>query len=254
MKNKLLPLLLATAMPACYAAEKDEWQFKAGLAVASYQEIWRDTDNGLSLVPILSAEYGRWSIGQDALVAYQVLDDEGLNFTVGLDYRSDGYDADGLISRNTSDNQVFNGYKSPDGDLVLDVSGQWQYVRFGLQQDISDHSGALTADLGVEVPLYQSEQLKLVSSAGLQWLSEDYVNYNYGIAGSQVDNSVGRVAYAGDAAVNYHLGLAAVMPINKHWQAMAVASYDWLDDSISDSPLVGRDKVASAMIGVVYNF
>lgn len=258
-KSLLAPRLLIASTLVSLAVtgslQAKEWEFSAGVGVYSANGIWTGADSFQGVVPLLSAQYGNWSFGTENLIAYRVLDSEDFGITAGVNYRNDGYDSNRIFGSSDSNSPIFNGYKSPDGDFTFKVDGYWQFVNLTLEQDISGHSKGLTADLAVELPLYNiGNEFLLQAEAGVHWQSSDYAQHIYGVSSKQVDNSVGRTAYQVGATTNYSVGVSAFYKLNSDWDLMASAQYVKLDDDIADSPLVGRDTATSLFLGATYNF
>ncbi len=236
-------------------AEDAEFEWQAGIGVVVADTPWVDVDNVVAPFPFVSAQYGNWRFFDEGLISYQWLDEDELSFYTGLDYRDDGYDADGFINNETSDNPVFDGYESPDGDMVFTVGGHWQFVGLSLQQDISGNSKGLTADLMFEHPIYSvGEKFILSASAGMHWQSSDYTQHVYGIEGDQIDVSKGRIAYQPGSATNYSVGLTGIYALNSDWTLIGGYHFVRLDDNIENSPLIEDDKMQSAYLGAVYQF
>lgn len=248
-------MLLSLTLSKTTHAATDEWTFTTGLGVHSSNDAWKGAGSYQGVVPILSAYYGNWSIGDDAIFAYQLLNEDDFGLSAGINYRNDGYDKDKTFGSAKSSAKVFEGYKSQSGDVTFKVDGYWQFLNLSLEQDISGHSKGLTADLGVEIPLIElGSSFVLVADAGMQWASSNYNQYNYGINSKQVDNSVGRVAYDVGSTINYSVGLTALYQLNKDWDLIASAQYTKLDDAIADSPLIDTDHTSSVFLAATYHF
>jgi len=257
--NKITKTLFAGSILSLIAMSQaihaQEWQFTTGLGVYSANEAWKGTDSKQGLAPMLSAKYGNWLIGQDGIVSYSVLNEEDFGISVGVNYRNEGYDTDKFMGSESSTDEVFKGYKSPEADLTVKVEGYWQFVNLSVEQDISGHSKGLTADLGIEVPIFNiGKDFMVQAEATVHWQSSDYANYIYGVSDTQVDVSVGRTAYTVGSATNYSVGLSAFYQLNTDWNVIASAQYTKLDDAIADSPLIGEDKVTGIFIGASYSF
>ncbi len=246
-------LISLVCLPQLVQAE--EWQFTTGFGVYSANEAWKGTDAKQGIAPLLSAEYGNWQFGNNGIVSYSLLNEDDFVLSVGVNDRDDGYDDDKFLGSKKSTDAVFNGYKSPDGDVTFKVDGYWEFVNLTLEQDISGKSKGLTADLGIEVPIFTiGKDFMVQASATAHFQSSDYADHIYGISAKQVDNSVGRIAYTVGSVTNYSVGLSAFYQLDKSWSLIAAVEYTKLDDAIADSPLIGDDKVTGAFIGASYSF
>ncbi|MFT4926006.1 MAG: outer membrane scaffolding protein for murein synthesis (MipA/OmpV family) [Phenylobacterium sp.] len=220
---------------------KPQWDVTLGLGAMSVAMPWKGIDRQTAALPYFDLSYGNWQFSAEQLVKYQYPLPVGENISVfaGLNYRDDSYDAKGTLFSETSDDPVFADYERLDGEVLFNAGVQWNDLSFSIAQDVSDNTSATSAHLAWELPLYTSSfGLMVNASAKVNWYSEDYVNYYYGIAGDQIKNSVGRVAYQADAATNVELGLNVVYPINQSWAVVGFLSRTRLDDSITDSPLI----------------
>ena len=91
----------------------------------------------------------------------------------------------------------------------------------------------------VSRPLLQSRQ-SLVINAGLTWKSAATVNYFYGVQG----------LYRADAALNPFVKLSYALPLSQRWTLTAFVHYEFLDDTIVDSPIVSGREVVTAFAGL----
>jgi MipA family protein len=91
----------------------------------------------------------------------------------------------------------------------------------------------------VSRPLIQSKQ-SLVVNAGLTWKSQATVDYFYGV----------RDLYRPDAALNPFVKLSYALPLSERWTLTAFVHYEFLDDTIVDSPLVSGREVVTAFAGL----
>jgi len=87
--------------------------------------------------------------------------------------------------------------------------------------------------------LIQSEQ-SLVINAGLTWKSEATVDYFYGV----------KDLYHPDSALNPFVKLSYSLPLSERWTLTAFVHYEFLDDTIVDSPLVSGREVVTAFAGL----
>ena len=88
-------------------------------------------------------------------------------------------------------------------------------------------------------PLIQSKQ-SLVINAGLTWKSQATVDYFYGV----------RDLYRPDAALNPFVKLSYSLPLSERWTLTAFVHYEFLDDTIVDSPIVSGREVVTAFAGL----
>jgi len=87
--------------------------------------------------------------------------------------------------------------------------------------------------------LIQSEQ-SLVINAGLTWKSEATVDYFYGV----------KDLYHPDSALNPFVKLSYSLPLSERWTLTAFVHYEFLDDTIVDSPLASGREVVTAFAGL----
>ena len=94
--------------------------------------------------------------------------------------------------------------------------------------------------------------LMVTPSIGVTYRSSDLNDYYYGVRRDEAIE--GRPEYnAGDS-----IGLLTALRLNyrldEQWSVMAMGAVHWLDDEITDSPIVEKDYAASVLLGIMYRF
>jgi outer membrane protein len=94
---------------------------------------------------------------------------------------------------------------------------------------------------GVSAPLIQTKQ-SLVVNAGWTWKSAEAVDYYYGVD----------TLYKPGGAFNPFIKLSYAVPLSERWTLTAFVHYEYLDDSIYDSPIVSDHEVITAFAGLKF--
>lgn len=252
----ILILLETLAKPTQAIADtKPEWKFSTGVGVVATEQIWLDSDNLVSPFPLLNISYDKWTLFGEDLVNYQLYQSPNYAISAGLSYRDDGFGSSSITTESESDNQVFDGYQTPDGDLTFSLSFGWHSLYLGVEQDISNTSKGTTAEVGLELPLYESgEGFSITSNIAIRWQSKNYTMHIFGLTGNQVDAEKGRTEFITNSATHYALSLNASYNLGNNWSIIGGAEYvDW-DDDLYASPLIGRKTTTSLFIGSIYSF
>lgn len=201
----------------------------------------------ITAIPFIEASRGDWHFGGKGLVRYQTVVGGGLSLTIGIDYRDDGYQSD------YGNDPGFSGYSSPREEIIAKLAASHGWLTANATQDISHRSESSTASLALEIPVdVRQKRLKININTTAHWYSRDYVHYHYGIEGQQIENSTGRIAYQGKAAVNYEAGLSGLYLINRRWIIIGSLSRTRLDDVITNSPLIEKRYQNKALMVFVY--
>jgi len=100
--------------------------------------------------------------------------------------------------------------------------------------------------------LFKLGGFDLIPSAGMRWKSHDLVDYYYGVRSEEA--RAGRPAYEGEDAFDPFMRLAVRRKLTERWSLVAAAQHEWLDDEISDSPIVDRDYDVSFIVGMLYSW
>jgi MipA family protein len=93
----------------------------------------------------------------------------------------------------------------------------------------------------VSAPLVQSKQ-SLVASTGVTFKSAATVDYYYGV----------QDLYRPGSALSPFVKLSYSLPLSERWTLTAFVHYEYLDDTIVDSPIVNDREVVTAFAG--FNF
>jgi outer membrane scaffolding protein for murein synthesis (MipA/OmpV family) len=250
-------ILLLPNSPVAMAQESDvtDWNIQIGVGVEQASDIWTGTKNKVTALPDFSISKGNWHSNTGNLVGYRVQFTELWSASVGIGARNDGYDDDYIQRTLGEAARVFDGYVEPDTEAVVNYGVSYGWMSLDVSTDVSNKSDSNSASLAVEITIYQLDNgLSISTTASVDWYDSNYVNHYYGVAGEQVDDVVGRVAYRSSAAINYGIGVNAVYPIGESWSVMGVVSRTKLDDNIVNSPLVDTDHQNLAALMVVYQF
>ncbi|MEW6991220.1 MipA/OmpV family protein [Colwelliaceae bacterium 6441] len=89
-------------------------------------------------------------------------------------------------------------------------------------------------------------------SFGAQWQSEALANYYYGLAEGDKVNPASY--YHAGSGIQPFISFSATHKLNAEWQVKLFAKKEFLDNNLSNSPLVEDNTITSAFIGVVYAF
>ncbi|MCW8884693.1 MAG: MipA/OmpV family protein [Motiliproteus sp.] len=122
--------------------------------------------------------------------------------------------------------------------------------------DVSDAHEGERVNVNYAFPLSSNTAKSgIVPAVGLDWQSNSYNDYYYGVSAAESARTGGSVAaYDSDSSVNPYFKVDAYYEIAPQWQAVANFRYTWLDDEISDSSMVEDDHEARVSLGVKYQF
>lgn len=125
-------------------------------------------------------------------------------------------------------------------------------LRIGFLHDsLNRHQGYIVS-VDHSRPIYKTNWL-IIPSWGLTYLSENVVDYYYGISSDEVRLS--RAEYQGEAGWTLTGRVYVEHPLGKNKTLFAFVSYSKLSKSITDSPIVSANEAThTAAIGVLWSF
>lgn len=91
----------------------------------------------------------------------------------------------------------------------------------------------------------------VIPSVEFRYLSDGYADYYYGVQAQEANPT--RPEYEPGSAVNPYVALRVGYRLGSRWMLTGKVGLEFLDAAIKDSPIVAKDRLWSATIGVAYN-
>ncbi|MEM9380103.1 MAG: MipA/OmpV family protein [Planctomycetota bacterium] len=219
------------------------WSVGAGAIVAT-----RPYGGGRTrVVPIPVIRYqGERLTVEGPFARYRLAQWENVRFTGLLRYRFDGYESDdgdvldGMERDDTLDAGVRSTIRLKGGtdirlDAVTDLLGRHEGVEIG-------------ATIG---RTFRTGSLFIVPEIGVQWQSSNLADYYFGVRPEEA--RPGRPAYTTGSALNLEFGLTSRYLINRRTALVVVLRQRYLDESITDSPIVDENFITSFIVSLTYS-
>jgi len=158
----------------------------------------------------------------------------------------------------------FNGYSHDDSPFLegmddrkgsIEGGIRWLWEHRFLNLEVAGVSDLLNNHQGQELKLLVSRQFYrgfLKPRVGVNWLSEDMVDYYYGVKGEEA--KPGRPAYEGGSALNFIAGIQMAVPVKGSWVLVTDVQFEGLGSRIEKSPLVDESGLWTAIVGLGYHF
>jgi MipA family protein len=253
MKFRLTTSVLAAATalaPFCSHAQEGESKpgegFGLGLAMMSAQKPYRDFDNKLKVLPMLSYE-NRWLRVAGPGVELKLGKTGSLSYALSASYSQEGY--------KSSDSSYLDGMdKRKDGfwlggrvtwtNEIANISASWR-------GDASGNSKGQKFTLGAE-HRFKFDKLGITPHVAAIWQDHKYVDYYYGVKASEARSD--RAAYAGSSTVNGEFAVRVDYRLSREQSVFLDAGVTLLGSGITDSPLVSRSTVPAVRLGYLYRF
>lgn len=124
------------------------------------------------------------------------------------------------------------------------------HINFKTYVEASDRHEGIVSQLDVSLPMEWSRGY-LVPSIGLIHQNSDYASYYFSVTDAEATPT--RPAYSPGAASNLTFKARWGYALNDKWLLSGAIGLETLDSTISDSPIVERDDIWSANIGLAYN-
>ncbi len=134
--------------------------------------------------------------------------------------------------------------------LVYDGPGGTE-LGFRYEHDALDRIGGGTATLRLSRG-FQAGNVRLVPAFGVNWLSEDLGNHDFGVPESAAQP--GRPAYSVGNSISLEAGLGGFVELTENWRVAFSLAAEFLDDKVTDSPIVDDDYVIKGFTAVIYTF
>jgi len=116
--------------------------------------------------------------------------------------------------------------------------------------EILDRHQGFTSEFELSYPM-EWPRGYLVPTFDLIYESDEFTDYYYGVSPSEA--APGRSAYQPGSALNLELGFQFGYALTGRWLLSGGLSIEKLDDQITSSPIIDRDHLWSANIGLAYN-
>ena len=257
--NKITLIALCSFSSHLYAQlasdDASTWKIKLGAGMMANSHVWKDINSQVTLIPYLEVSRGNWLFDVENPVTYRLNVNSYASLYMGIGIRSDYYEPGDVEITQDQDSAVFNGYKKPHSETVVNYGASFGLLSVDANTDVSSNSNADTLALIIEIPIYEGlTGFSLATSLSANWMDAHYVNYYYGISGNQVDNSIGRTQYHTGSAINYDLVIQAMYPLNEQWVLLGKFEHTQLADEIIDSPLVDSHHQAFLGFLAIYQF
>ncbi len=228
-------------------------RWSVGVAVISAPRPYIGTDQETQVIPLIEYDSGRWFV-QGIRAGYRFIDTERFRLDARVGFRFSGLEPDS--------SSFLDGMQERRETLVGGIGTEWVLAKNGrsrLTAQWSALSDLLGRSDGFESSLDLSWQkvlargkVILAPAVGMVYQDADHVAYYYGVRADE--ERPGRPAYDGSSVVNPRASMLISWRFHGPWSLIGLASYEWLDDPIQESPIVDQDHEVFYLLGVSYSF
>lgn len=217
-----------------------------GLGVIYKNPLYRGDDSSVLPVPLIMLEKGQFFI-KGRVAGYRLYQDERFAFDVIGQWRFDGYDEEDSDYLEGMDDREM----TIDGGAAVTIFDGWGRTTVSMVSDLlSKHSGQEIS--AAYSKTWRFDKWSVTPSAGVSFYTGSLGDYYYGV---QPDEAVaGRGAHDVGDSVNPFAGLSVTYSFNEKWSALTSVRYTWLDDEITDSPIVEDHYDLLLITGMLYTF
>lgn len=242
--KKPLTLLLSAAplLVAAQAAAPDRFVGDIGGMGLTSNAIVKGASSSSAVLPYVYGDWGRFYARVDTL-GVKVLPVGAGHLELAMRVSTEGIDANKTAYPDAGDRSS----PLPIGVGTFQrtaLGGLFAYAmhdsRSGGQFGEFNWAGQL--DLGA---------VKLYPQLGVQYRSASLVRHLYGISTAQA-LATGLTAYQPGASFTPMATLQATVPLQGPWALQLQTRYRWLDDAVTDSPLVKRNHQVSGFAALTY--
>lgn len=125
-------------------------------------------------------------------------------------------------------------------------------AQVSVSADVLDKNDGFLVDMSYYYPI-TLKRLKLIPEIGGMWTSSDYTDYYYGVSSKESRKS-GLKRYKANSAFSPYAAFKAQVELNDSWDAFIHTKAVFLDEEITDSPMVNKDVKYSVGAGLTYSF
>jgi outer membrane protein len=128
-------------------------------------------------------------------------------------------------------------------------------LSLSLETDISNKHKGQRAVVGFQRPLIVHAKREWMVSAGIEveYLSDDYANYYFGVDTDEQQNSVYSQYQVGNV-FQPGVNLSGYYQINKQWNLVANLRWQFLSTDVKNSPIIDGSAAVNVFFGLVYAF
>jgi len=227
------------------AFEASAWS--AGVMAIVSSSPYRGGDTEVRVLPLISF------IGEKLFVTgpragYNLFKNQPLSVNVFAEYKfaSDAFEdekyLEGMKKRRDT---VMSGV-----DASLRFKSVWR-LESNMATDILDRHNGQEANLTLS-RLFRFEKFSLTPGAGLVWRSDDYNQYYYGVR--EEEATPDRPAYEPGSSLDWLMKISTRYALDDDWSILGIARVEFLSDDIQDSPIINKETVTSAFLGLNYAF
>jgi len=257
--STLLVSILVAVMPGQavagsmldYIRNYDLNDYSFGVAVSVSQSPYVGTPNGTLVYPYLtsfthSAFTDDWLLLRDENIGFRYITDSQWEF--GVVDRFQG------LGANIPIDGELEGVNEKDWTVEAGPLIGWRALPVNLQfrtyWEMPNKHDGITSELEFSYPIQHGRGF-FVPTVRLIYQDEDYTDYYFSV--SDEESTPARPTYQVGAATSVMVGFSTGYELAPKWLLKANLGVRFLDPSISDSPIVDKDRLWSASVGLAYN-
>lgn len=246
-KLKLLALgiIVATSMSTAHA--ENQWSVGAGVGVINSP--YKQYDRDIYPVPVITYEGDNfWFRGLGG--GYYLWNDQTDKLSIMAYYDPMHF------KPGDSDNRQLRQLDKRKSTMMAGISWvhntEYGFLRTALAGDTLDNSNGYIWDLAW-LYRYTNGGLTLTPGIGIEYSSDNYNDYYYGVSHKEARRS-GLHSYDADDGWNPYLELTASYKFAPDWNVYGTGRYSHLSDEVKDSPMVDKSWSGLMSVGVTYSF
>ncbi|WP_193163767.1 MipA/OmpV family protein [Microbulbifer hainanensis] len=231
-----------------YEVLGDSGQWGVGIGVIGRSSPYVGSDTSVVQVIPAITYFGDRLQWVGPSLRYGILGSDKLRLALTANYRLGAYeedDADILEGLGDRDATLLGGlgliYEGPAG-----TEFELEY-----EHDVLNRVGGGTAAIRVSRG-FQFGTLRLVPELGVNWLSSEMADYDYGVPDYAA--IPGRPAYEVGSSYTIEAGVGGLLELSENWRVVLNLAVENLDSEITDSPIVGDDNVIKGFAALTYSF
>jgi MipA family protein len=136
----------------------------------------------------------------------------------------------------------------------LAASMQFGALEAGVEalKDVSDTHNGMAVNMSVSTGMECTDRLSVGANVSALWMDSKLATYSYGVRPKEATGTL--AAYGVKASVIPSVGLQANYTVTDHMSLVGSVQAQFLPKSVTRSPIIKRDTMVSAMLGVRYAF